>query len=621
MKKLLLLLLFVLTLSLAVSCTGGDTTADVTAPDTPSITEPTGTTTQAAKDSAPSATLPHTTAVQTVTSTEAPVTTVPVTTDNGLLKLPDEYYLYPDSDVSCSKIVLPAKYNPGLMYDISPVISDGTVYFLLPSKVDLRQVVYHLLDSKGNLRQGRFADFTNDDTRAKTVNIFGDPYPIVAIRSDSPTLYLEIDEQYGTFDDVKADQNKETRAYGTFVLECREDIAEKYGWQTHYESIENDPDSPCTAYIKGRGNWTWNSTDKKGYSIKFEKKVDLLGLGKSKKWALIGNVPDNSMLRNTLAYYLGAEVGLDYSPKGEIVDFFVNGEYFGAFLLAEKIDIEEERVNIADLEGAIKDLDPTEDHGKMRIARIYTENRKTVQLKYWSGVEDPEDITGGYIVEMEMADRYQQEASGFVTSNRTYYVIKSPEYASYEQVKYIATLFENMEQALYSSNGKHPTTGLPYTDYIDLDSLVKKYWVEEISKNHDGAKTSQYFYKPADSQSEKIVAGPVWDYDIAFGISSETVDPKGWFMRTEKAFFKACWKHDDFIERAKEIFADAFVPAITEFVDTVADAEADKIYQATLMNNIVWPQYTDSYFRYVEDLKTYIDKRIKWIYVELFHNT
>lgn len=619
MKKLLLLLLLLLILTLSAACTPHDGTTVADSTDAPPVSAETSREDTETDTDASDTPVISTTPTVTV---KIPETTAPETTDNGLLKLPDTYYLFPDSVINCAKIVIPAEYNPGLRYDIYPVIQKDTVYFLLPSSVDLRQVVYHQLDNKNNLRAGRFADFTNDSPRGKTVAIFSEEYRIVAIRSDSPTLYLEIDERYGTLDEVKADNTKETRAYGTFVLDCREDVALKYGWQTHYESLENDPDSPCTAYIKGRGNWTWNSTDKKGYSIKFEKKADLLGMGKSKKWALIGNVPDNSMLRNTLAYYLGAEVGLDYSPVGEIVDFFVNGEYQGAFLLAEKIDIEEERVDIADLEGAIKDLDPSESHGSMKFARITgASSRSRVTLKYWTNVENPEDITGGYIVEMEMSDRYQNEPSGFVTSKGTYYVIKSPEYASYEQVEYIATLFENMEQALYSKDGIHPKTGLPYTDYIDLDSLVRKYWIEEISKNHDGAKTSQYFYKPADSQSMKIHAGPVWDYDIAFGISSETVDPKGWFMRTEKAFFKACWQHEDFIESAKTVFAEEFIPAINKFVDTLADEEADKIYQSTLMNNIVWPQYKDNYYRYVEDLKTYVDARMKWIYSELFRST
>ena len=539
----------------------------------------------------------------------------PTVDPDALIVLPDEYYMTPDTVYSCSKLKIPASLNKGLAFDIEPVIEDGTVYFLLPSSVDLRQVAYDLLDRSGNHRIGRCADFSNErSTAGKTVAIFGEEYPIVAIRSDSPTLYLEIDESYGTIEDVKADDSKQTKAYGSFVLECRADIAEKNGWKTRYASVENDADSPCTAYIKGRGNWTWLKSDKQGYSIKLEQKISFLEMGKSKKWALIGNVPDNTMLRNSLAYYLGKEVGLDYTPEGEIVDFFVNGVYFGAFLLSEKIDVEKERVDIADLEDEIEALDPTESHGKQRTKRFYDIG---ISVKYYTDVENPTDITGGYILEMEMADRYRNEPCGFSTSHGNYYVIKTPEYASYEQVIYIATLVQNMEDALYAKDGINSRTGLHYTDYIDLDSLVKKYWIEELSKNHDGAKTSQYFYKPADSQSTTLFAGPVWDYDIAFGISAETVDPKGWFMRTEKAFFKACWQHEDFVALAKSTLVNEFLPAITTWVNTVADKEADAIYQSVMMNNIVWPQFTDDYYNYVDWLKNYIITRVRWFYSEL----
>ncbi len=583
MKKLFFAL-FALSLFLLVACTAPDTTAAA------------GTT----------ALSPTSSSVKTTEE----ITTVQ-TTEQGILALPKEYDRYPGELVNGSKIVIPAKDNLGLAFDIDPVIENDTVYFLLPSAVDLRQVAYLILDASGNVRAGRAADFTSDDPTNKTARIFGENYPIVCIRSDSPTLYLEIDESYGTIWDVKADENKNTKAYGSFVLECRKDIAEKYGWQTHYESVENDPDSPCTAYIKGRGNWTWYGSEKQGYSIKLEKKTDLLGMGKSKKWALIGNVPDPTMLRNKLAYYLGREVGLDYSPEGEIVDFFVNGEYFGAFLLSEKIDIEEERVNIADLEGKIQNTDPTESYGKKRQAWLHEIG---VVIKYYDGVKDPEDITGGYIIEMEMQDRYNLEPCGFVTSHQNYYVIKSPEYASRAQVSYIATLVENMETALYAKDGIHPTTALRYTDYIDLDSLVKKYWVEEISKNHDGAKTSQYFYKPADSQSTKLFAGPVWDYDIAFGVSSETTNAEGWFMRTNKAFFKSCWQHDDFCRRAEEIFLTEFKPAMKAFTDTLAYEEIEKIRASLDMNYIVWDQLGGKTVdTYLDWLIKYLERRMLWI--------
>lgn len=599
-KHLLLLILLLLLLSLAVSCTSlTGTKESESSTSTESHTPITGDT-----DSS-------TTLEDKISSSSEEPTPDP----NALITLPKEYYENPDQIYNGSKIVIPAALNRGLAFDVYPVIDGDTVYFLLPSAVDLRQVAYQLLDSKGNYRIGRCADFTNDtDTGGKRISIFGDQYDIVAIRSDSPTLYLEIDEDYGTLDDVKADQNKNTKAYGTFVLECREDIAALYGWKTHYESIENDPDSPCTAYIKGRGNWTWDKTDKQGYSIKLEKKTSLLEMGKSKKWALIGNVPDNTMLRNTLAYYLGKEVGLDYSPEGEIVDFFVNGEYQGAYLLSEKIDVEEERVNIADLEGAIEQLDPTEDHGKQRTQKLY---QLGITVKYYTGVENPDDITGGYIIEQEMSDRYQKEPCGFITSRGNYYVIKTPEYVSYEQAVYIATLVQEMETALYAKEGYNTKTGKHYTEYIDLDSLVKKYLVEEISKNHDGAKTSQYFYKPADHEATTLFAGPVWDYDIAFGISSETTDPKGWFMRTEKEFYKRCWQHGDFQERVKTVFLEDFVPAIMEFANVLADKEADKIYQSVQMNNIVWHQFSDDYYHYVEWLKNYLLERMRWLYSQL----
>ena len=88
-------------------------------------------------------------------------------------------------------------------------------------------------------------------------------------------------------------------------------------------------------------------------------------------------------------------------------------------------------------------------------------------------------------------------------------------------------------------------------------------------------------------------------------------------MRTEKAFFKACWQHEDFITLAKSTLVNEFLPAITTWVNTVADKEADAIYQSIMMNNIVWPQFTDDYYNYVDWLKNYIITRVRWFYSEL----
>ena len=549
------------------------------------------------------------------TTTEPPVTTKP----NGLLTLPDSYYAEPGKVYDASKIVIPAAYNQGLAFDIQPVIEKGKVYFLLPSTVELRQVAYHLLDAKGNLTVGRCADFTDTrSTDGKRVKIFGEEYEIIAIRSDSPTLYLEIDEDYGTIEDVKADDSKETRAYGALVLECRADIAQKYGWVTRYTVTDTDPATPGAVSIKGRGNYTWLKTDKQGYSLKLEEKLDLLGMGKSKKWALVGNMTDPTMIRNTIAYYLSESAGLRYTPEGELVDFYVNGEYFGAFVLTEKVEIDSERLDIADLEKEIEALDPTESYGKQKTAKV-----NGLSIKYYDGVENPEDFTGGYIIEMEMSDRYKKEPCGFKTSEGNYYVLKSPEYASYEQVLYIGTLVQDMENALYNKNGTNPNTKKHYTQYIDIDSLVKKYLIDEIAKNFDGAKTSHYLYKPADSESEKLFVGPVWDYDIGFGIRVNTENPEGWYYSTAndadpKDFYKACLKHDDFMTAVKETYLETFAPAINTFLDTMLDAEVEKIRASLQMNDILWEQFTEKSFdAYVEELRSYLTKRNAWLTKEL----
>lgn len=607
MKKSLFFLLFLLFLLTFSACREG----------TPASTEA-GTsavqTTDSSVQTTPSS--PHTTLP---VPPQTPPETIPQTTaPSPVLPIPRDYYAHLDRAIACSSILIPAAYNEGIAYDIKPYFNNGTICFFLPSRADLSQVVYHVYDSKGNFSAGRVADFTSDGMEGKQVLIFGEIYPIVAYRSDSPTLYLELDESYGTMEEVRNDETKETKAYGTLLLESRDEIAAAYGWKPSYQSRENDAESPCTMYVKGRGNWSWLSTEKQGYSIKLETKDDLLGMGKSKKWALIANVPDPTMLRNTLAFYLGKAAEMPYTSSAEIVDLFVNGEYYGSFLLSEKVDIETERVNINDLEEAIEDLmTEPEAYGRQRTVN----NRQTgLSLKYWTDVPDPEDITGGYILEMEMADRYQNEPSGFRTRRNFYYVIKSPEYASYEQVLYIATLVQEMEDALFAEDGLNPTTKRPYTDYLDLDSAVKKYWIDEISKNHDSVKTSAYFYKDADNVSEKLYMGPVWDYDIAFGISSETTDPQGWYS-AEKTFYAALWQHESFVTSAKACYTACFYPALCAYVEEEVDKQAEKIAASVMMNDLLWKELNHDYFVYVERLKTYLKERAEWLLAVLSNDS
>lgn len=107
--------------------------------------------------------------------------------------------------------------------------------------------------------------------------------------------------------------------------------------------------------------------------------------------------------------------------------------------------------------------------------------------------KEPEDLTGGYLMEIETSDRYGLEASGFLTSRMQAVVFESPKYASHAQVAYVSGLYQDFEDAVFSPDGFSPYTGAHYSDYIDVDSFARKYLVEELVKNLDASYTSQFF--------------------------------------------------------------------------------------------------------------------------------
>ena len=141
---------------------------------------------------------------------------------------------------------------------------------------------------------------------------------------------------------------------------------------------------------------------------------------------------------------------------------------------------------IADLEGENKRLNGELD----KCGRFETEEKKGVAL-----VTEPDDLTGGYLLERDVPEKYWEEISGFVSGNLgDLYTIKEPAHASEVQVDYISTFINDMEKALLAEDGINPDTGMHYTEYIDLHSFVQKYILEELTKNNGAGATSSFFY-------------------------------------------------------------------------------------------------------------------------------
>ena len=318
-------------------------------------------------------------------------------------------------------------------------------------------------------------------------------------------------------------------------------------------------------HVKMRGNAS-TAYVKRNYQIKLVKGENLLGFGKAKKWILTGNWLDRTMLRNQITYDLAAFAGLPYTPECRQVELYVNHEYLGLYLFSEKVEIQPGRIAISDLEKETErvNTEPLSGYEQKKEPRTGVPNSK----KYYDIPNDPADITGGYLFEYEFSkDRYNPEPSGVVTNMDIGIVIKSPEYATKKQIDYIGALIQGFENAIRAKDGRDPETGKHYSEFIDMDSLVLKYMINEFSQNYDSNTSSEFFYKPSDSESTVAFAGPVWDMDNTYGVYArkgmeESISsPKGLFVGNANRgayWWPNLYKHDDFRQRIRELYRSRF---------------------------------------------------------------
>ena len=217
--------------------------------------------------------------------------------------------------------------------------------------------------------------------------------------------------------------------------------------------------------IKGRGNASWDFP-KKPYKIKFADKHKVLGSPSfDKKWTLINNYGDKTLMRNILAFEVSRRVGMVYTPFCTPVDVILNGEYQGCYQLCDQVEVGKERV-------------PAKD---------------------------------GYLIEI---DAYASgEKVNFTSEKGTPVTVKYPDNdeITQEQLNFIKSFFGKMETAINSNSFKDPETG--YRKYLDVDSFLRNFIIGEFSGNTD-TYWSVNMYK--DAAEGPFFTGPAWDYDLAF---------------------------------------------------------------------------------------------------------
>lgn len=396
-----------------------------------------------------------------------------------------------------------------------------------------------------------------------------------------------------------------------------------------------DYDLPIDS-IKGHGNATF-VYEKKSYQVKLEKKAPLLGMDESKSYVLLANQHENSLLRNRITFELADALDLPYTPDCRSVDLFVNGEFRGSYLLADKVGISGGSVDIVELEKEIEALNEEflDRGGEPEAYGRLSYQKGTYKGAVWP--KEPEDVTGGYLFELEYEQRYVDEASGVVTEKGQAVVVKSPELMTQSQGEYVNNLLNSFERAICAADGVDPQTGVHYTDLADFDSLVRKYMIEETSKNYDGNKSSQYFFKDSDEEDELIYAGPVWDYDSAWGNYAPEGRPKVASPQEltvanggeNYSWWPALSKQDDFAAGVSKVYTQELRPLLEVLIGDAdagetglraLDAYAAELDASAQMNFARWRVLNNkgremrtgaTYEENIDYLKNWIRERMK----------
>ncbi|OGO87002.1 MAG: hypothetical protein A2Y15_07480 [Clostridiales bacterium GWF2_36_10] len=278
-------------------------------------------------------------------------------------------------------------------------------------------------------------DISSDESNSDTI----EPEPPVLTAVDVPKVYLT------ATDEVNHD----------VYVDAKIRVFDPEG---NFDEINDD-----TGSIRIRGNST-SSGAKKPYNIKFSSKETLLGLGKAKKWCLLANMYDKTLIRNKLSYDFATEIGMQYVSNSAFVDVYLNNVYLGNYLLTEAVDVGGTGVDI-DTDG----------------------NEFLFEFEPWEHYSNPEWIrTPVYSILLGFND---------------------PEAPSAEQRQYLDTFFSDAENALTSKSLKN------VEKYFDIPSMVDFYIVNEYFKNVDFSTSSTRFYLKAG----KIYGGPVWDFDLSAG--------------------------------------------------------------------------------------------------------
>lgn len=368
----------------------------------------------------------------------------------------------------------------GKTHFIDAFESDSGGYALiLPASIGLENIALHFnipktmklaAESKKLTNGISFFDFSKDNsitlTYVDTTEKINEKREFRVYTTDTPIMYLDVDENLGTIDAMHADMQKETHCFGVAYI----------------DSMENSNDVITHFDVHGHGNSTWKNNEKRPYNIKFTddaeydsgREIGVLGMSASSKWCLLADVWDRTLVRNRLAHYLGAQVEMDYAIETRYVHLYLGSEYKGSYLMTEKAAHVEDELGLELATG--------------------------------------DNMNGSWILEFDNASGQPNQ---FLVKNIKV-TVKSPiENCNYTALKKHLT---QIHVALNDPNGYNANTGKYYYDYMDLESYAKYILIREFTMDYDTVVDHWAYY---DARDGLLHAGPLWDFDNSMGNSSK----------------------------------------------------------------------------------------------------
>ena len=392
----------------------------------------------------------------------------------------------------------------------------------------------------------------------------------------------------------------------------------------HLSAIDNGPGrrnwlvDPPNAYdgdvgIEMRGSTSLDLFDKKSYALETlhadgsNNNVSRLGLPVENDWVLHGPYSDKSLIRNALSYELYRQMGR-YASRLRFCELVVNDNYLGVYVLLERVKRDNDRINI-------NTLGPTEIAG--------------------------DALTGGYVVKVdkfegaELGGWYSNYPTMTDSLRRTFYQYHYPTPSNIvaEQEAYIQSFIDAFESAVASPAFTDPIQG--YAPFLDVPAAVDYILLNELSGNIDAYRLSTFLYKNRDSIDGRLVVGPPWDYNIAWGNANYYDGDRtdGFKIRypipAEDGFHGPFWWRrllDDsafvadlagrWTELRSSVLSNTNVMVTIDSLSTlVQESRVRNFDRWPVLDRWVWPNVvvTGSFSAELDYLKSWVTDRLSWL--------